>query len=183
MDDVYVVEIAVTGPKGVPNDGVVEVAVCRMFANGSDFDTVFDSMVSLDPRDLGKASLDFIEATYGIGPEEFYTGEEETEVVNRFQDLVFGKECTSYSVGNVFGKHLSFEPWDCTGNVTLLPSISARLDPDLRGPPEREHELVRNAYERLCPGDPACVGDGRRAVHLAQMAVSVLMKLRTEGWM
>lgn len=183
MDDVYVVEIATTGPKGAPIDGVAEVAVCRMLADGSDFDTVFDSMISRDPRDLGKVSLDFMSSTYGIEPEELYAGEKEMHVVRRFQDLVFGRDCTSYSVGNVFGKHLSFEPWDCTGNLTLLPSISVRLDPELRGPPEREYELVRSAYERFCPGDPACVGDGRRAVHLAQMAVSVLMRLRIDGWM
>ena len=85
-------------------------------------------------------------------------------------------------MGNVFGKHLNYEPWDCTRNLTVLPSISMRLDPELKGPPEREHELIRTAYDELCPGDPACVGDGKGALDLARMAVSVLMRLRAEGW-
>lgn len=182
MDDVYVVEIATTGPKGIPKDTVAEVAVCRMLADGSDFDTVYDCLISMDPRDIGKEGLDYLTGNYGIQPEELYAGEDLDRVVSDLQKAVFGKECTSYNVGAVFGKYLSYEPWDCTGELTLLPSISMRLDPDLKGPPEREHELIRAAYEKLCPGDPACVGDGRRAVHLAQMAVSVLMRLRRDGW-
>lgn len=182
MDEVYVVEIAVTGNAGAPRDAVAEVAVCRMLADGSDFDTVFDSTISLDPRDLGKDALDFLSEQYGINAEDLYAGEMLPDVVPRLQEIIFGKECTSYNVGAVFGKHLNFEPWDCTRNLTVLPSISMRLETDLKGPPEMEHMLIREAYEKLCPGDPACVGGGRRAVHLAQMAVSVLMRLRCEGW-
>lgn len=182
MDEVYVVEIATTGPKGAPDDGVAEVAVCRMLADGSDFDTVYDGSVLMDPRDLGKDALDHLTNVYGIKPEELYSGEDLDIVAKGLQKTIFGKECTSYNVGNVFGKHLSFEPWDCAREVTLLPSISSRLDADLRGPPETEHELIRKAYDSLCPGDPACVGGGRRAMDLAQMATSVLMVLRKDGW-
>lgn len=182
MDEVYVVEIATTGSAGAPRDAVAEVAVCRMLADGSDFDTVFDSVIALDPRNIGKDALDFLSEEYEINAEDLYAGEELSDVVSRFQGKVFGRECTSYNVGAVFGKHLNFEPWDCTRNLTVLPSISIRLDSDLKGPPEREHALIREAYERMCPGDPACVGGGRRAVHLAQMAVSVLMRLRHDGW-
>ena len=123
MDDVYVVEVAVTGPKGAPKDRVAEVAVCR----------------------------------------------------------VLSKECTSYNVGNVFGKHLSFEPWDATRNLTLLPSLSVRLPGDLRGPPEQEHILIRRAYGSICPGDPAGVGERNHAIDLAQMAASVAAAMRREG--
>ena len=182
MDDVYVVEIAATGPKGMPKDTVAEVAVCRMLADGSDFDTVYDCMVAMDPRDIGKEGLDYLTSNYGIQPEELYSGEEQSVVVSQLQKAVFGRECTSYNVGAVFGKYLSFEPWDCARELTLLPSISMRLDKELKGAPEKEHELIRKAYDTLCPGDPACVGDGRRAVHLAQMAASVLMRLRRDGW-
>lgn len=183
MDEVYVVEVAATGPRGVPGDAVAEVAVCRMDADGRDFDTVFSELVSMDPRDLGKDSLDYMSSNYGIEPEELYGGIPAREAAGRLQRVIYGKECTSYNVGNAFGKHLSFEPWDCARELTLLPSISMRLDPDLRGPPEEEHRLIRRAYDRLCPGDPACVGEGGRAMDLAQMAVSVLMVLRTHGWL
>ncbi len=182
MDEVYVVEIAATGPKGAPNDSVAEVAVCRMDADGRDYDTVFSDSVALDPRDLGKESLDYLTDCYGIDPQDLYTGEDAKRVASRLQNVIYGRECTSYNVGNVFGKYLSFEPWDCTRELTILPSISMRLDRELKGTPEDEHELIRKAYDRLCPGDPACVGEGRRAIHLAQMATSVLMVLRTEGW-
>ncbi len=181
MDDVYVVQIASTGPKGMPTEAVSEVAVCRMLADGSDFDTVLDESVAMDPRDLGKESLDWMSASYGINPEELYGGEDRDTVVKRVQNALFGRECTSYNVNNVFGKYLCYEPWDCTGELTLLPAISGRLPADLRGPAEREHELIRAAYDSLCPGDPACVGDGRRAVHLAQMSASIMMALRTNG--
>ena len=46
MDEVYVVEIAATGPKGMPSDTVVQIGICRMLADGSDFDTVYDATVA-----------------------------------------------------------------------------------------------------------------------------------------
>ena len=53
MDEVYVVEIAATGPKGMPSDTVVQIGICRMLAYGCEFDTVFDANVALDPKDIG----------------------------------------------------------------------------------------------------------------------------------
>lgn len=181
MDDVYVVEVAVTGPKGAPKDRVAEVAVCRVLSDGSDFETVYNDSVALDPLDLGKEPLDYMEANYGITPEDLYAGSPEGRVVADLQETIFGKECTSYNVGNVFGKHLSFEPWDATRNLTLLPSLSVRLPGDLRGPPEQEHILIRRAYGSICPGDPAGIGEGNHAIDLAQMAASVAAALRREG--
>ncbi|MDO5852477.1 MAG: hypothetical protein Q4Q62_00080 [Thermoplasmata archaeon] len=181
MDDAYVVEVAVTGPRGVPEDAVAEIAVCRVLADGSDFDTVYCDGIALDPRDLGKEPLDYMQECYGIEPEDLYAGSDPARVVSDFQNLLFGRECTAYNVGFTFGRFLSFEPWDAARNLTLLPSISMRLPQELRGPQERDHELIRSAYQTLCPGDPAEVGDGRRAIHLAQMSASVLMVLRRNG--
>lgn len=181
MEEFYVVELAVTGPKGAPKDVVAEIAVCRVLSDGSDFETVYNDGVALDPLDLGKGPLDYMESNYGILPEELYEGSPEERVVSDFQKLVFGRECTAYNVGNVFGKHLNYEPWDATRNLTLLPSLSVRLPPELKGPPEEEHVLIRRAYESLCPGDPAGVGEGNHAVDLAQMSASVAALLRREG--
>ncbi len=183
MDDVYVVQIASTGPKGLPSDAVAQVAVCRMMADGSDFDTVYFETVSLDPLDLGKDALDFMSEAYGINAEHLYSGSDAAAVSKGLQDVIYGKDCTSYNIGNVFGKYLSFEPWDCAREVTLLPSVSMRLDPDLKGPPEKEHLLIRQAYGRLCSGDPADVGSGKNALDLAQMSVSVMMELRKAGFL
>lgn len=181
MEEFYVVELALTGPKGAPKDGVAEIAVCRVLADGSDFETVYNDGIALDPLDLGKEPLDYMESNYGILPEELYEGSPEDRVVSDFQKLVFGKECTAYSVGNVFGKHLNYEPWDATRNLTLLPSLSVRLPPEYKGTPEEEHLQIRRAYEALCPGDPAGVGAGGHAVDLAQMAASIGARLRRDG--
>lgn len=180
MDDVYIVEIVSTGNAGMPKDTVAEVGVCRMFADGSDFDTVFDGRVALDPRDIGAGSLDHLSQTYGIQPEELYMGDDQSFVVEGFQKCVFGHECTSYDVNGTFGKYLCFEPWDATGELTLLPSYSIRLPRDIRTPPEGE-SAISYAYSRLCPDDPADVHGGRHAVDLAQMSASVMMVLRRNG--
>lgn len=183
MDDVYVVQIASTGQKGLPADAVAQVAVCRMMADGSDFDTVYFDTVSLDPLDLGKDALDFMSDSYGINAEDLYSGSDPESVAKGLQEVIYGKDCTSYNIGNVFGKYLSFEPWDCAREVTLLPSVSMRLYPELKGPPEKEHLLIRQAYDRLCPDDPADVGAGKNALDLAQMSVSVMMELRKAGFL
>ncbi len=134
MDDVYVVEVAITGPKGMPADTVAKVAVSRMLMDGSDFDTVYSGSIAIDPKNIGREGLDHLSGNYGIRPEELYSSEGIDEMVRRLQDAVFGKECTSYNVGNVFEEYLSFKSWDCTGNLTILPSISMRLPPELRKP-------------------------------------------------
>ncbi len=183
MDDVYVVQIAATGSKGLPSDAVSQVAVCRMLSDGSDFDTVFFETVSLDPLDIGKDSLDYMSESFGINAEDLYSGMDAESVASGLQKTIYGKECTSYNIGNVFGKYLNYEPWDCTRELTLLPSISMRLDRELKGPPEQEHQLIRKAYDSLCPGDPAQVGEKKSALELAQMSVSVLMVLRRAGYL
>lgn len=181
MDDVYVVELTTTGPSGFPKDDIAEVAVCRMDADGMDFSTVYNDGIALDPRDLGKDALDWLQSGYGMDPEELYAGSPKERVVDRVQGILYGRECSAYNVNNVFGRYLCFEPWDMTGNATLLPSISLRLPPDMKGPAGEEHLQIRRAYDALCPDDPAEVGDGRRAIHMAQMATCVLMVLRRRG--
>ena len=181
MDDVYIVEIAATGPRGMPNDTVAQVAVCRMYADGSDYDTVFEGHLALDPKDLGKDSLDFLESEYGITAEDLYAGDDPKTVVERFQSLVFGRECTSYDVKWTFGKFLCFEPWDTTRELTLLPSYSVRLDRSIREPEEGKNP-IRKAYEATCPGDPLSVGPGNGAFELAQMSAGVMMELRKAGY-
>ncbi len=181
MDDVYIVEIAATGEKGMPKDTVIEVAVCRMFQDGSEFETVYYGRVATDPRDLGKEALDRLVNEYGIEPEGLYMGDPEDEVVKGLQNAVFGKECTSFDVNMTFGRFLCFEPWDTTGELTLLPSYSVRLDRDLRNPPEGESPIPY-AYSKVCPDDPAGVGVGRTALDLAQMSASIMCNLRCGGF-
>lgn len=181
MDEVYVVETVNSGAKGVPNDVVVEVAVCRMNREGTDYDTVYNESISIDPMDLGKESLDFLEKEHGITAESLYMGESEEVVVKRLQEAIYGKECTSFDVNLTFGKFLCFEPWDMTRELTLLPPISWRLPRELRVQKEEGVPAVASAYREMCPGDPAGVGSGRRALDLAQMSVFLMMGLRRNG--
>lgn len=183
MDEVYVVEVATTGPNGAPNDGVVQIGICRMLPDGSDFDSVYSGTVCIDPRDIGSDSLNYLSERYGIMAEHLYAGEPSDVVIGCFQDSVFGKDCTSFNVANVFGKHLNYEPWDATRNLTLLPSICSRLDPEFKARPEDYPDSIVRAYRRFCPEDPAEVGEGRGAMELSMMSVSVLMQLRQNGFL
>ncbi len=180
MDEVYVVEIAATGPKGVPKDTVAEVAVCRVLGDGSDFDTVYWGRVALDPLDLGKEPLDYLQENYGITAESLYSGDPQEEVVKGFQDAVFGQEVTSYSVGSTFGKFLSFEPWDTAREVTVLPSYSAVLPEKCSA--ETVPGSIEAAYSVLCPGDSAGFSAEPGALRLAHMSASVVALLRREGF-
>ena len=82
MDDVYVVELATTGPSGYPKDTVAEIAVCRVLSDGSDFETVYNDGIALDPKDLGKDPLDYMEENYGIVPEDLYVGSDVSRVAS-----------------------------------------------------------------------------------------------------
>ncbi|MGN0098391.1 MAG: hypothetical protein ACI38Y_03580, partial [Candidatus Methanomethylophilaceae archaeon] len=114
-------------------------------------------------------------------PEGLYMGDPEGEVVKGLQNAIFGKECTSFDVNFTFGRFLCFEPWDTTGELTLLPSYSVRLQRDMRDPPEGEY-AIPYTYSKVCPGDPAGVGDGRTALDLAHMSASIMCVLRREGF-
>lgn len=179
MTETYVVEIAATGAGGYPKEQVAEIAICRII--GTEFETTYCNGICLDPLDLGKNSLDYLSENHGIEAEDLYTGSPLETVVSEVQKLLFGSECTAYDAGNVFGRYLAYEPWDLTGNATILPSLSSRLPRDLKGPASEEARMLESAYGALCPDDPAQTNGGRRAVHLAQMASCILLELRSRG--
>ena len=174
MDDVYVVECAFTGTKGFPIDRVVEVAVCKMFKDGTDFDTVYDSFIFADPMDIGKDALDFLQENYGITTEILYSAPEEDIIVKEVYDKLAGKECTSFNVNLTFGKYLCLEPWDLNLELTMLPSISSRL------PIEYSKDL-KLAYDYVTPGNPMDI-QGHTAMDRCLMSTSIMMKLRQTGF-
>ncbi len=175
MDEVYVVEAAFSGPKAFPVDKVIQVAVCRMHANGMDFDTVYDSMVFADPMDLGKDSLDYIEENYGITAESLYSAPEEDVVVKELRGKLIDKECTSFDVNRTFGRFLCVEPWDLNGELTLLPSIASRL-------PSEHCSDIKDAYDYVTPDNPMGIA-GSTAMDRCLMSTSILMKLRQTGYL
>ncbi|MBQ7979921.1 MAG: hypothetical protein IJ248_09275 [Candidatus Methanomethylophilaceae archaeon] len=174
MDDVYVVEVAATGPKGFPQDRVVQVSVCRMHRDGTDFDTVYDSLVFADPMDLGKDSLDYLSDNYGITAEMLYVSPPEDVVVKELFDKLQDKECTSFNVNRTFGQFLCVEPWDLNGEITFLPSISGRI------PPEYAKD-IKTAYDYVTPGNPMSV-QGTNSMDQCLMSTSIMMKLRQSGY-
>ena len=174
MDDVFIVEAAMSGPKGFPIDRVVQVAVCRMHRDGTDFDTVYDSYVYADPMDLGKNSLDYLQQEYGITAETLYLAPDEEIVAKELLGKLKDSECTSFNVNRTFGQFLCVEPWDLNGEVTLLPSISSRL------PPEYAKTIV-DAYNYATPGNPMEV-EGKNAMDRCLMSTSIMMKLRETGF-
>ena len=84
MEDVYVVQVAATGPRWCPEDEVAEIAICKVLPDDSDFETVYNDGIALDPMDLGKAPLDYMSSEFGIEPEDLYAGSELGRVVSDF---------------------------------------------------------------------------------------------------
>lgn len=179
MEDLYVVEIAATGPKGMPADAVAEAAVCLLPGDGSEFETVFYGRVMLDPLDIGKDALDYLESEYGITAESLYAGDPEEEVAKGLQGAVYGKECCSYDVGFTFGRFLSFEPWDTAREVEVLPSYRLMLPDAVRG--DSAASSISAAYSALFPDDDAGILEEQGALRLAQMSASIVQRLREEG--
>ena len=174
MDDVYVVEAAVTGPKGFPQDRVVEVSVCHMHSDGNDYDTIYDSFAFADPMDIGKDSLDYLSENYGISAEVLYVSPPVEVVVKELFSKLQDKECTSFNVNRTFGQFLCVEPWDLNGEVIFLPSISSRL------PQEYANDL-KAAYDYVTPGNPMDV-HGTNSMDMCLMSTSIMMQLRRTGY-
>ena len=174
MDDVHIVEIAASGPKGFPMDRVIEVAVCRMHRDGTDYDTVYDSYVFADPMDLGKASLDYIEENYGITAEALYSAPDEGTVAKELLGKLRDTECTSFNVNRTFGQFLCVEPWDLNGELSLFASISSRL-------PAEYTSTLKEAYDYVTPGNPMDVR-GSTAMDRCLMSTSIMMRLRQTGY-
>lgn len=179
MDEVYIVEVAVTGERGFPKDTVAQVAICRMEADGSDYETIYDDFIVLDPRDIGHDGLERLDKVYGIPADALYLGEEASTVIGHTRDVLRGHECTSFSK-LTFSRFLCFEPWDLNCEVTFLPALSLMVPRDMLM--DDDASSIRNVYAKLCPDDPAGVGEGRSACDMAQMSACIAMSLRRKGF-
>lgn len=178
----YVVEINGDGEKGYPENVVAEIGICRVDPEYKDFDTVYHDVIQLDPMDIGKASLDWLSATSGMDVRELYLGSPVMDVATRVKKILRGNDVACFDIGEVFGKYLLYEPWDLTHEVSVMPSVSRRIPGNASPEPGKTfNERIRYAYSVICPGDPAGIGDGRRALDLAQMTSQMIMALRSHG--
>jgi hypothetical protein len=182
VSELYVVEINGDGEAGYPQNVVAEIAICRVDLGSKDFDTVYHEVVRLDPLDIGKASLDWMSATSGMDARELYFGSPALEIATHVKSILAGSDVACFDIGEVFGKYLLYEPWDLTHEVSVMPSVSLRIPRNaipVHG--TMLNDRIRYAYSVLCPGDPADVGEGRRAMHLAQMTSQIIIVLRSHG--
>jgi hypothetical protein len=182
VSELYAVEINGDGDAGYPHNVVAEIGICRVDLGSEDFDTVYHDVVRLDPLDIGKASLDWISAASGMDARELYFGSPAVEIAAHVRDVLAGGDVACFDIGEVFGKYLLYEPWDLTHEVSVMPSVSLRI-PRNAIPVQGTmlNDRIGYAYSVLCPGDPAGVGKGRRALHLAQMTSEIIIMLRSHG--
>ena len=182
VSEIYVVEVNADGDKGYPDDMVVEIAICRVDTDTMTFDSVYHELIQNDPLDMGKSSLDILTDNAGIDARELYLGTPSDEVIADVRRILEGKDTACFDLKETFMKFLINEPWDLTGVVTVMPAVSIRVPPkDKAGADKTLQERIRHSYFRLCPEDPAGIGEGRRALDLAQMTSQMILTLRKNG--
>lgn len=182
MSSIFVVEVNSDGDEGYPENVVVEVGICRINTETLDYDSVYGELIEKDPLDLGKASLDNLTDRAGIDVRELYLGLPEENVVSDVRKILKGQDVACFDVRETFMKYLLNDPWDLTKEAMIMPAVSIRVPKSLGLKKDGSlQDRIAAAYNALCPGDPAGVKDGRRALHLAQMTSEILIRLRKEG--
>lgn len=179
MGKTFVVEIATTGVKGCPEDAVVQIGICGLNSDYSDFDSVYDATIELDPKNLGHDALDRIDSLYGISADSLYLGEDINDVCGEVRRILSGSECISFDK-TTFSRFLCFEPWDLNRSVTFMPAVSLmipRIFTECETP-----KLIDEVYSHLLEGDPAGVGKNRSALCMAQMTSCIVMEMRRKGF-
>ncbi|MDR3283448.1 MAG: hypothetical protein LBS92_07585 [Candidatus Methanoplasma sp.] len=181
-EKVFVIQAIASGPEGYPYDEIVDIAVCSVDLDCGDFDTVYHNVVFYDPKALGKQKLDYLSKTAGLFAEEIYAGDPEDKVASEVMSIIAGGNVACFDAKQEFGRYMVCFPWDMTRKASVMPSVSAKLPISLKArTPSEEPGAIVKAYRRLLPNDPACVGRGRRAMHLAQMTSQLMIELRSAG--
>ena len=181
-DRIYVVQTIADGAQGYPYDEVLAIGVCAVDLETGDFDSVYDAVLQIEPKYIGKPKLDYAEAN-GLDVSMLYTGVPEAQAAKEFKEVIRGKYVTSYDIRQEFGKYLTNNPWDITLEAHVMPSISTRQPISFRcKDPEDEPAIIVKAYRKMFrKDDPANVGRKRGALELAQMASCIMINLRERG--
>lgn len=181
-EEIYVIQALPTGPDGYPYDEIVDVAVCMVDLETSSYRTVYQNVIHYDPKHLGKKKLDYLSGIGGLYAEEIYAGDPERKVADEVLKIIRGKNIAAYDGKQEFGRYMTFDPWDITYESTVMPSVSSKMPISLKcRSPSEEPITIRKAYRRLLKNDPAGIGTGRRAVHLALMASELMIYMRSKG--
>jgi hypothetical protein len=181
-EEVYVIQALPSGPDGFPYDEIVDIAVCRVDIEKKEYTLVYHNVIYYDPKHLGKKKLDYLSSICGLAAEEIYAGDPEKKVAEEVMSIIDGKNIAAFDGKQEFGRYMAFDPWDITYRSTVMPSVSAKMPISLKCRfPSDEPVTIRKAYRRLLRNDPANVGHGRRAVHLAQMTSEIMFYMRDKG--
>jgi hypothetical protein len=181
-EEIFVIQALSTGPDGYPYDEIADIAICVVDLEGNTYRTVYHNVVYYDPKQLGKTKLDYLSGTGGPYAEEIYAGDPEKKVADDVLKIIDGGSIAAYEGKQEFGRYMSFDPWGITQRCTVMPSVSAKMPVSLKCRfPSDEPVTIRKAYRRLLRNDPACVGTGRRAIHLAQMTSELMIHMRGKG--
>jgi len=181
-EEIFVIQALPTGPDGFPYDEIVDIAVCCVDLDRSEYLTVYHNVIYYDPKQLGKKKLDYLFGIGGLSAEEIYAGDPERKVADETAQIIDGKNIASFDGKQEFGRYMTFDPWDITYRSTVMPSVSSKMPVSLKCRfPSDEPVTIRKAYKRLLRNDPACIGTGRRAIHLAQMTSELMIYMRSKG--
>ena len=181
-EEIFIVQALPTGPDGYPYDEIVDIAICKVDLETNTYQTVYHNIIYYDPKTLGKKKLDYLSGIGGIYAEEIYAGDPEKKVAEEVSRIIEGNNIAAYDSRQEFGRYMTFDPWNITFRTTVMPAVSAKMPISLKCRfPSDEPITIRKAYRRLLRNDPACVGTGRRAVHLAQMAAELMIHMREKG--
>ncbi|MCL2148100.1 MAG: hypothetical protein FWH47_02025 [Methanomassiliicoccaceae archaeon] len=181
-DEIFVVQALATGPDGFPYDEIADLAICRVDLDRGEYRTVYHNVIYYDPKRLGKKKLDYLLGICGLSAEEIYAGDPEEKVAEDVASIIDGKDIAAFDGKQEFGRYMTFDPWDITYRSSVMPSVSSKMPISLKcRSPADEPVTIRKAYRRLLKGDPACVGTGRRAIHLAQMTSELMIYMRGKG--
>jgi hypothetical protein len=181
-EEIFVIQALTTGKDGFPYDEIVDIAVCRVDLDKSEYQTVYHNVIYYDPKKLGKQKLDYLSGTGGPFAEEIYAGDPEKKVSEDVRSIIEGKNIAAFDARQEFGRYMTCDPWDITYRSSVMPSVSSKMPVSLKcKDPSDGPTTIRKAYRRLLRNDPACVGVGRRAVHLAQMTSELMIHMRSKG--
>ncbi|MDR1954780.1 MAG: hypothetical protein LBP82_02360 [Candidatus Methanoplasma sp.] len=181
-EEIFVIQALSTGPDGFPYDEIVDIAVCGVDLDKSEYRTVYHNVVSYDPKRLGKKKLDYLSGIGGPFAEEIYAGDPERKVAEEISLIIDGKSIAAFDARQEFGRYMTCDPWDITYRSSVMPSVSSKMPISLKcRDPSDEPVTIRKAYIRLLRNDPAHIGTGRRAIHLAQMTSELMIYMRSKG--
>lgn len=180
-DDIFVVQILTSGPNGYPYDDIAEIAVCSVNLTDEKVELLYEQVVSIEPKNLGRSKLEYLFKRFGISAEELASGEPASAVSKEVLDIIKGHTVACFDARQ-FSRYMTCSPWDLTFRTTVMSSVSTKMPISLRcKDPADEPDIIRKAYRRTFRNDPARVGRGRQAGHLAMMTSYVAIDMRKRG--